>query len=91
MTPDAFATAVRTLCQTYGGSVTSWGRTIAHNAAVGGVKGSAHTWWVGADVVWDSIPTPSMAQEAFTAGLRVIHERDHDHFQPLDWHNVEAP
>lgn len=90
MNEDEFITAVRTLCQRFGGSVTSYGRTVAHNKAVGGVCGSAHTWFLGADVVWDIPPEASrLRADAHELRLWSLWEGDHTHFQPLDWKNKE--
>lgn len=94
MTTTEFADAIQILCQRFGGSVTSWGRTVAHNKMVGGVSGSAHTWFLGADVVWDAQPSGfalAVRQAAYDLGLWVLWEGDHTHFQPLDWHNKERP
>lgn len=94
MTETEFADAIRILCQRFGGSVTSWGRTVAHNKAVGGVMGSAHTWFLGADVVWDSRPpgfTFTVQDAAYLLGLWTLWEPDHTHFQPLGWKSKEHP
>ena len=66
MTPLDFADALRAYCQATSGSVTSWGRTPAHNKAVGGVTESAHTLWIAADVVYDvKLPGSSGGPVAF--------------------------
>jgi Peptidase M15 len=54
MTPEQFAGAVRQYCLALGGSVTSWGRTPARNAAVGGDRRSLHLAWKAADVTYDA-------------------------------------
>ena len=60
MTPLDFADALRAYCQATSGSLTSWGRTPAHNKAVGGVTESA------ADVVYDvKLPGSSGGPVAF--------------------------
>lgn len=85
MTESQFADAVRLLCQEFGGSVTSWGRTDAHSKSVGGFAGDPHTHWYGADVVWDEQPSGfalQIRQAAYTVGLWVIWEGNHTHFQP---------
>ncbi len=87
MTPLEFADSLRAYCAATGGSVTSWGRTVAHNAKVGGVPESAHLLWTAADVVYDAngVPPPGVTphREALAArlGLQLIHEGDHDHVQ----------
>jgi hypothetical protein len=86
MTPDEFSDRARTYCAITGGSVTSWGRTTTHNAAVGGVPRSAHRFWLAVDVVYDAPVAELEAIEiARRLGLRVIREDDHDHVQPLEW------
>jgi hypothetical protein len=80
MTPDDFASHVRTYCSRFGGSVTSWGRTAAHNAAVGGVWNSQHLLWLAVDVVYDTIPDITIATDAARQlGLVIYREGDHDH------------
>lgn len=86
MTPVEFTDALLLYCQGTHASVTSWYRTRAHNAAVGGVDRSPHCYGLGADVVYD--PGGDQAQRATLAaelGLHRIIERDHDHLQPPGW------
>jgi Peptidase M15 len=85
MTPTEFALAARQYCLSSGGSVTSWGRTTSHNAAVGGQPGSRHISWTAVDVVYDN-PMPFSDAETLAAhfGLHVIRESSHDHISPLD-------
>ncbi len=93
MEPETFAIHIKELCLEFGGSTTSWGRTVAHNHAVGGVEHSPHVAWVAADVVYDVIPPlGDMEAAAGKRNLKVIREYTqdtghftHDHFQPLDW------
>ena len=91
MTFDAFCSAVVLWCYAYGGSVTRWGSTGVHNAAVGGVPGSPHRFFMGVDVVYgkgglDGAPNAIVAsQRARAMGLALIVEADHHHLQPLDW------
>lgn len=85
MTPAEFGDALRTYCETLGGSVTSWGRTVAHNAAVGGDPRSLHLAWRAADVVYDTRPPIERAQDvASMLGLKVYREGDHDHLRVAD-------
>lgn len=86
MTVGEFAEGVATIGRRYKGSVTSWGRTTKRAMAVGGFAGDPHTWWVGADMVYDDAP-PDLAELQIIAkavGLKVIREdaKPHDHFQP---------
>lgn len=88
MTIGEFAEAVATYCLIHGGSITSWGRTTIHNKVVGGVPGSAHRFWRGADVVYDDFNTTkdqARVEYAARLGLKIIIEGDHDHLQPIDW------
>lgn len=88
MTIGAFCEAVAEIGRRHGGSVTSWGRSDTRAKTVGGFAGDPHTWWVGADVVYDNGPPPFdlLRAEALGLGLRLIREtgKPHDHYQPLD-------
>lgn len=87
MTISEFCVAVATIGKRYQGSVTSWGRSVKHSTDVGGFNGDPHTWWLGVDMIYDSPPTPQLDVDAKTLGLKVLHEKGHDHFQPLGWIN----
>lgn len=81
-----FADAVVRYCQRVRGSVTSWIRTPARNAMVGGVRRSAHLYALGADVVPEApLSADERRRVGAALGLRVIVEGDHDHLQPADW------
>ncbi len=81
-----FAEAIAIIGQHLHGSVTSWGRTAAHNISVGGTTPSAHESWRGADMVYDELPPFEHADVvARSHGLLMRREADHDHYQPLDW------
>ena len=80
-----FAEIIVTIRRKYKGSVTSWGRSDAHAVAVGGFAGDPHTWDLGVDMVYDSPPGPSLDADAHAAGLKVLHEKGHDHYQPGDF------
>mgnify|MGYP001597203895 CR=1 FL=1 len=88
MTPDQFASAVRQIGQKFGGSVTSWGRTNTRSVMVGGFAYDPHTWWLGADMVYDGFPefgeVRSFAKSIGVKAIRELH-KTHDHFQPLDF------
>lgn len=81
-----FAAGVYSYCLAYSASVTSWCRTPARNARVGGVLNSPHLLGLGADVVYDG-SAPGEEADAYLGvhGLRRIREGDHDHLQPADW------
>lgn len=85
MTVGDFAEAVAMYCLLHGGSITSWGRSTKHNKDVGGVAGSSHRFWRGADVVYDTPPVATRVEYASRLGLKLLPEGDHDHLQPLDW------
>jgi hypothetical protein len=79
----AFALKVHEFARQLPCSVTSWGRTPAHNFAVGGVPRSQHLAWLAVDVVYDK-PFPDKAtrlEVAQLVGLRIFIEPDHDHLE----------
>jgi len=86
VTIGQFAESVADVGQRYGGNITSWGRTDAHSKSVGGFAGDPHTWWVGADMIYDAgwPPMVELSMYAKARGLKVIRETHHDHYQPLD-------
>ena len=84
-----FAVAMLALATRFPGmSVTSWGRSVAHNAGLAGSAGaSEHLVWTAADVVWDAGSRPDaglLDAAARSWGLKLLAEKDHDHFQLLD-------
>jgi hypothetical protein len=86
MSKNEFREAVESFCYRLGGSITSYGRTVRHNAAVKGVPQSAHQFWLAADIVYDDTVDQNLANDtAKRLGLRLIREDDHDHLQPVDW------
>lgn len=92
MTTGEFAEAAKTYCLLMDGSSTSFGRTVTHNHDVGGVKFSAHRFWLGLDVVYDvMVSEADRIETAKRLNLKLIVENDdkgvftHDHLQPLDW------
>ncbi len=86
MTPYEFLTSLMIYCTRLGGSVTSYGRTPAHDHALRPLNHPPHVAWVGADVVYDARPTEELAvNEARAVGLKLLREVDHDHLQPLGW------
>lgn len=87
MTPGEFLERLMRYCALTGGSVTSYGRTLSRNAQVGGVATSAHLFWLGADVVYDTVLPARGEDLAKRLGLRLIREEDppHDHLQPEIW------
>lgn len=88
MTFHEFCDAVRMYGMLTDASVTSWGRTVAHNAAVGGVTYSAHQFWLACDVVYDrpaALSDVARREMAKRLGLNLIVEGDHHHLQTADW------
>ena len=86
MTLHTFVDAVVAYCHATGASVTSWGRSRAHNAKVGGQLYSPHRFWLGLDVVYDqTLSGAERSQTARRLGLFLLDEGGHDHLQPLDW------
>ena len=78
----AFARTILVLAGNYQFSVTSWGRTNAHNARVGGVINSRHLEWLAVDCVCESVDEYlRLTQGAELLGLQVIAEKDHIHLQ----------
>jgi hypothetical protein len=71
------------LCTTYQASITSWWRSPAHNAAVGGEAGSLHLIGGALDVVYDGQPPAleDVERVARSYLVKVVREGDHDHFQ----------
>jgi hypothetical protein len=66
-------------------SVTSWGRSPAHNASLpGSVPDSEHQEWVACDLTWDPNTRPSdgvLRAACRECGLELTKEADHDHVQ----------
>jgi len=94
MTLAQFCESVYIIGKQNAGSVTSWGRSEQHSKAVGGFAGDPHTWWLGADMIYDSGPnlvtegcvlSPRSCPKHSTHGLKCIHEKGHDHYQPYDF------
>jgi len=86
VTRAEFAEAAETFRALTGGSVTSGTRTVMHNAAVGGVKNSAHLYGLAVDIVYDTPQALPLAMErARRLGIKLIREGDHDHLQPATW------
>lgn len=63
----------------FGGSVTSYWRTIDHNREVGGAAASQHLYGLAADVV--GVPKRAFVVAMRAVGLVAIDEGDHIHVQ----------
>jgi hypothetical protein len=86
MDVETFARGVRAYRLTFSGSITSWGRTVERNAAVGGVANSAHLADLAVDIVYDGSAPGVEADRLLAAhGLKRIREGDHDHIMPQAW------
>ena len=84
MNPTEFHSSLMAYCYATRASVSSYGRTAIHNAAVGGKANSNHLQWLGADVVYDApLVKADRDRIARRFGLEVIEESDHDHLEPL--------
>ena len=70
-------------------SVTSWGRSPAHNKTLPGeAEDSQHQEWTAADVVYHPDQAPDvgpLTAAARSVGLKVIREKDHDHLELVPW------
>lgn len=78
-----FVHSVICLALKYHGSVTSWGRTREHNAAVGGHPESWHMLWLGLDLIFDPmVKNEAFERDADLLGLQAIFEADHYHLEP---------
>lgn len=83
MTFCEFTTSIRLLCRVFGLSVTSWGRSAARNAAVGGRPDSWHLDFLAVDVVPDNANVLDQLRGASQwMGLEIIDEGDHWHIEP---------
>lgn len=75
--------AVDAICRDFRGSVTSWWRSPARNAAKGGVSNSQHQHGLALDVVYEGKTRPSLAQlhPYLSPTMQLVREPDHDHFE----------
>ncbi len=79
-----FLRLVLELLLKYGGSVTSWVRSVDHNASVGGEATSQHLAGLAVDAVFgDPGAREAFVKEAAAAGLHLLEEADHVHVQAL--------
>jgi len=77
-----FTIAVLGLAARFRFSITSWGRSVAHNAAVGGHPDSMHLYFLAVDCELDDpLDEPAFVQTAERLGLQVIREPRHLHVQ----------
>lgn len=73
---------ILTICTIYRASVTSWIRTAAHNAAVGGSKQSRHLDGMACDLVADSdSDNAAIINAAHRLSLDAVFEGDHIHIE----------
>jgi len=78
-----FAALVITLRTKWFFSVSSWGRTVTRNKALGGVEGSNHLLWLGLDAILEPmVKNIDFEADAAKIGLQAIFEKDHYHLQP---------
>lgn len=83
MMPFDFITRVAIICAKHRGSVSSWGRTLKHNKAVGGLDNSLHMLWLGCDIVLDEMKkNTEFEKDAGTMGMIAYFGKDHYHLEP---------
>lgn len=79
-----FCTIVFAVCKIYGGSVTSWVRSEAHNKTVGGTANSKHLFGLALDIVLDKAENQTPCIEALRAcKLRAFWDKTHIHVETL--------
>jgi uncharacterized protein YcbK (DUF882 family) len=79
---SAFVQRVRALPGPF--TVSSWGRTVSHNRAVGGAEQSQHLVWTAADLVPQGAMSMAELHDAAVASGNfgyVLDEGDHVHVQ----------
>lgn len=77
-----FFLAVMSLSARFRFSVSSWGRSVDHNRAVGGVEDSMHLYFMAVDVVLDSdLDAIPFCEAARRLGLVCLQEPEHLHVQ----------
>jgi len=83
-----FAADVLFLAELYPFSVTSWGRTVERNKAVGGARRSRHIDFAAVDFVLDAGAShrDALIAMARKLGCRVIPENDHIHIEATRAH-----
>ena len=92
MNITGFATAVVKVRRKYQGKITSWGRSSFFEI---GFPDDPHEWDLAVDMVYPGGPNrlgsrdhpkyPHSCPLCSEEGLKVIHEKDHDHYQPSDF------
>lgn len=80
-----FVLAVLCFLERFPASVTSWGRTVNHNAALeGSVKDSLHLEFLAVDLVFDvpaQVDQGAATARAKVLGLKAVWEKDHLHLE----------
>jgi hypothetical protein len=92
MTTAEFAEAVVTVRRRYQGRVRSWGRSAFFKI---GFPDDPHEWDLAVDMIYPTGPNrlgsedhprmPHSCPFCSEEGLKAIHEKDHDHYQPRDF------
>ena len=86
--PAEFAGRVHEYCLTLRCTVVAWQRTAEVNRKLGDEPNSPHLVGLAADVVYDSpIAAIHASRVAARFRLRVVHEQDHDHLEPIESEN----
>ncbi|MCH8134709.1 MAG: hypothetical protein IIB77_01875 [Proteobacteria bacterium] len=77
-----FVSMILTLALRHQFSISSWGRTVAHNRAVEGHENSRHLLWQAVDCTLDDMGGyDAFYADAIRMGLVVVREGDHVHVQ----------
>jgi peptidase M15-like protein len=80
MQQGRFLDTILAMAANFDVSITSWGRTKAHNAAVGGSTNSKHLLWLAVDLVLDAdVDKKKLLQWIEDNGLMAIDEHTHIH------------
>lgn len=92
ISPSELLQAVMALSGRFQFRTTSSFRSRASNTAAGGVKFSAHQFWLAVDVVLETGQVKAdFVESARRLGLLALDEGDHIHLQPADWAASSLP
>lgn len=93
MSENTFYQAIISICEQYGGSISSMHRTVAHNRRVGGAPNSQHLGYRAADIVLDDWQRKNECiTELRQMGLWVLDEvASKNHLHVDDRNNSQSP
>jgi uncharacterized protein YcbK (DUF882 family) len=86
MTVEEFVSIIQPIIHVHNGSVTSWIRSVKHNAEVGGAVNSRHILGLAVDVVLDEMTEDKKAafmKDCRRYSLVPLDEGDHIHVQTV--------